>query len=198
MLLVLTFNVATITARSLHQACNPPPVRVTKARLVDGGSPRQGRLEVSFDGVTFGTVCDSLSAAEAAMVCRFLGFKDATPENSIVRYGTPQTGSDPPLVPGMPVAPPYGPNTELNISIYGLNCNPEPKCGDCASCWDGCTMKLTDDLFPPCGHGQDVGIVCLSSAKLCTDFALLFTAIQLSTQHSTAPLQTSLPSRQPH
>jgi len=48
-----------------------PPVTV---RLVGGGSPREGRLEVNYQG-TWGTVCyDSFYYTEARVVCYMLGY----------------------------------------------------------------------------------------------------------------------------
>ena len=45
-----------------------------KLRLVDGGRPYQGRVEICIEGV-WGTICDDLfSAIEAQVVCRQLGF----------------------------------------------------------------------------------------------------------------------------
>jgi hypothetical protein len=46
----------------------------TKMRLVNGGRPSEGRLEV-YHNNAWGAVCDNgFDTADAAMVCRNLGF----------------------------------------------------------------------------------------------------------------------------
>ncbi|KAL4219465.1 scavenger receptor cysteine-rich [Mactra antiquata] len=45
------------------------------ARLVNGSGPYDGRLEISLDGVTWGTVCDNdIGDSEAKFLCSMLGF----------------------------------------------------------------------------------------------------------------------------
>ena len=45
-------------------------------QLKDGSSPREGRVEICMDGV-WGTICEfSWDAADAAVVCRQLGYSD--------------------------------------------------------------------------------------------------------------------------
>jgi len=47
---------------------------IAGVRLVGGGSEREGRLEVEFNGV-WGTVCnDDFTNEDAVVACRMLGF----------------------------------------------------------------------------------------------------------------------------
>ncbi|KAL4223331.1 hypothetical protein ACF0H5_016802 [Mactra antiquata] len=60
-------------------------------RLVNGTSSQKGRLEMTFDGVTWGTVCDDYFDANAAKVaCRSLGLPSS---HARVIRPTPGTGS---------------------------------------------------------------------------------------------------------
>ncbi|XP_076455166.1 scavenger receptor cysteine-rich domain-containing protein DMBT1-like [Babylonia areolata] len=60
---------------------------VLSARLVGGSTRTEGRLEVSLDGVTWGTVCDdSFTARSAAVACRMLGFNATSPQVRPSRY----------------------------------------------------------------------------------------------------------------
>lgn len=164
--LALELALATVAcaARSLSQDCTAPTVR--KARLVDGGSPNQGRLEVSLDGVNWGTVCHAMAVDGATVACREgLGFINATVDTVTVRKGVPQTESDTPLVSGMPADAPYGSGAPLNITLFGINCG-VPCVDACAPCWGGCTISLVETLFPACSHLQDVGIVCTGERLL--------------------------------
>ena len=44
-------------------------------RLRDGATSSEGRIEVCYDGLVWGTVCDNLwSDADAIVACRQLGF----------------------------------------------------------------------------------------------------------------------------
>lgn len=48
-----------------------------EVRLADGSSPLEGRVEACYDGV-WGTICsNSWSLANAAVVCRQLGFSSS-------------------------------------------------------------------------------------------------------------------------
>eukprot|EP00745_Piridium_sociabile_P017600 TRINITY_DN26383_c0_g1_i20.p1 TRINITY_DN26383_c0_g1~~TRINITY_DN26383_c0_g1_i20.p1 ORF type:complete len:321 (+),score=64.80 TRINITY_DN26383_c0_g1_i20:176-1138(+) len=52
-----------------------PARKHTRARLVGGTTPREGRLELSVDDQTWGTVCDDgFTTDNAAVVCNMLGF----------------------------------------------------------------------------------------------------------------------------
>ena len=63
---------------------------VTGVRLADGGSPRQGRLELALNDI-WGSVCnDQWQLTDAEVVCRMLNFTSAlsVPSQKIFGQGT--------------------------------------------------------------------------------------------------------------
>ena len=101
-------------------------------RLRDGSSPREGRVEVQYNGI-WGTVCDdSWDIDDATVVCQQLGFRHAARASSHAEFG--QAGSSQPIWLD-------------EVACAGT----EEALGDCAS--DGWG---THD----CSHYEDAGVVC--------------------------------------
>ena len=100
------------------------------ARLVNGSTSREGRVEVLHNG-TWGTVCDhNWDILDARVVCRSLGFPDATTPTYNAAYGQ---GSGP-------------------IWINHPNCNGnEPDIFSCPH--DGLGNNH-------CSHYEDAGVIC--------------------------------------
>ncbi|PVD22128.1 hypothetical protein C0Q70_17932 [Pomacea canaliculata] len=110
------------------------PMRV---RLV-GPSPNEGRLEVSYNQQPWGTVCDdSFNNADAAVVCRMLGF---SPQNAVVRptsiYGS---GS-----------------SNMSILLDDVHCT-----GNETSIFFCAHSAIGDNN---CEHREDVGVLCGGSS----------------------------------
>jgi hypothetical protein len=60
------------------------PSQNITVRLTGGSSSQEGRVEVSLDGTTYGSVCaDSWSIHAANVVCRQLGFSHASAAYSV-------------------------------------------------------------------------------------------------------------------
>ncbi|KAL5012866.1 hypothetical protein ScPMuIL_011417 [Solemya velum] len=108
--------------------------QTTQIRLVGGASNSSGRVEV-FHNNQWGTVCDDIwRPSEASVVCRMLHFP---------RFGIP-----------VPVAF-YGMGTG-QIWLDDINCNgTEPDLSYCHTRNWGVNN---------CGHGEDAGVICLSSS----------------------------------
>jgi len=101
-------------------------------RLRDGSLSSEGRLEV-FNGVVWGTVCDSrFSIQDGNVVCRQLGFFGAKRIYNFAHY--PMASNNTPIV--------------LN-SVYCIGT--EAQFGDCF---------LNLRRYTSCSHTDDVGVVC--------------------------------------
>ncbi|KAL4223254.1 scavenger receptor [Mactra antiquata] len=109
-------------------ACYPP----LKVRLRGGSSSHNGRIEVSFDGTVWGTVCDDgFTNHNAEVVCRMLGF---TTHNA--RYTSTST---------------YGQGSG-EILLDDIVCTgSEDTLLKCKH------NKITSHN---CDHGEDVGVIC--------------------------------------
>ena len=119
----------------------------TLARLVNGNSPSEGRVEVYHDGI-WGTVCDhSWSSRESRILCQSLGFPDqvSTLYNAYFGEGT---GA---------------------ILLNHVNC-----VGNESSIFN-CSHNGIGNNH--CGHNDDVGVKCQQTGKLSgnTSFNYLFT-----------------------
>eukprot|EP00057_Strongylocentrotus_purpuratus_P020273 XP_011674747.1 PREDICTED: deleted in malignant brain tumors 1 protein-like [Strongylocentrotus purpuratus] len=100
-------------------------------RLVGGSNNSEGRVEISYNG-TWGTVCDdSWDLKDAKVVCRMLGFRDASAAPGSAKFGE---GSD-----------------EIHLSVVGCD-GTEDNLADCAHLGFG---------VHNCQHGEDAGVTCL-------------------------------------
>uniref|UniRef100_A0A8C6RR73 Galectin-3-binding protein n=1 Tax=Nannospalax galili TaxID=1026970 RepID=A0A8C6RR73_NANGA len=99
-------------------------------RLVNGASANEGRVEIFYRG-QWGTVCDNLwSLLDANVVCRALGFENATQALGKAAFG-----------------PGRGPVMLDEVECRGT----EPSLANCSSLgW----------LQSHCGHEKDAGVVC--------------------------------------
>ena len=122
----------------IHAGCS-----MGDARLSGGSDNLRGRVEVCFDGV-WGTVCsNSWSRADAAVVCRQLGFSSSGAiEHTNAAFGQ---GIGVILLD-------YVRCTGLEYRLY-----------DCAKGSIGVTN---------CGHHQDAGVVCVSGISARTSCLL--------------------------
>ncbi|XP_038072278.1 uncharacterized protein LOC119740886 isoform X2 [Patiria miniata] len=109
---------------------------IADARLADGRTYNEGRLEIFLNG-EWGTVCDdSWGLDDAQVACRQLGFPNASMATRGGTYGS-----------GM------GPIHLRNVTCTGLEDSVE-------SC------PYSRDEMHRCNHTQDVGIVCSPSVRL--------------------------------
>ncbi|KAF6094587.1 galectin 3 binding protein [Phyllostomus discolor] len=104
-------------------------------RLADGDAANQGRVEIFYQG-QWGTVCDNLwDLLDASVVCRALGFKNATEALGRAAFGP---GTGPVMLDEVQCA-----GTELSLA-------------NCSSLgW----------LTSRCGHSQDAGVVCSNETR---------------------------------
>ncbi|XP_008046502.1 galectin-3-binding protein [Carlito syrichta] len=104
-------------------------------RLADGGASYQGRVEIFYRG-QWGTVCDNLwDLTDASVVCRALGFENATEALGRAAFGQ---GSGP-------------------IMLDEVQCTgAEPSLANCTSLgW----------LKSNCRHEKDAGVVCANETR---------------------------------
>ncbi|XP_053426320.1 galectin-3-binding protein isoform X1 [Nycticebus coucang] len=104
-------------------------------RLADGGVANQGRVEIFYRG-QWGTVCDNLwDLTDATVVCRALGFENATEALGRAAFGK---GTGP-------------------VMLDEVECaGTEPSLADCKSLgW----------LKSNCRHTQDAGVVCTNETR---------------------------------
>jgi hypothetical protein len=111
--------------------CVPVPCDEGRVRLVNGPTPDSGRVEVCHDGI-WGTVCDDeWDNADAAVVCRQLGFE---PDGAVAH----------------PAAP-FGQGADV-IWLDDLRCGGgEDALSQCAA---------EDWGRHNCAHAEDAGVVC--------------------------------------
>ncbi|XP_071950900.1 scavenger receptor cysteine-rich domain superfamily protein-like [Antedon mediterranea] len=102
-------------------------------RLVDGGSSREGRVEVKHNG-DWGTICDdNFGLPEANVICRQLGFIEADSSNCCQKFG----------------------EGVGQIFLDDLSCvGTEEYIDEC-----GHRGWLTHN----CGHHEDAGVICIDS-----------------------------------
>ncbi|XP_045383003.1 galectin-3-binding protein [Lemur catta] len=104
-------------------------------RLADGGAANQGRVEIFYRG-QWGTVCDNLwDLTDASVVCRALGFENATEALGRAAFGQ---GTGP-------------------VMLDEVQCTgTEPSLADCRSLgW----------LKSNCRHERDAGVVCTNETR---------------------------------
>ena len=100
-------------------------------RLVGGSNSSEGRVEIMYNG-TWGTVCDDgWDLLDAKVVCRMLGFGDASAASGAARFGE---GSD-----------------QIHLSVVGCD-GTEDHLAECAHLGFG---------EHNCQHGEDAGVTCL-------------------------------------
>ncbi|XP_019499761.1 PREDICTED: galectin-3-binding protein [Hipposideros armiger] len=104
-------------------------------RLADGDAANQGRVEIFYGG-QWGTVCDNLwDLTDASVVCRALGFANATEALGRAAFG-----------------PGTGPIMLDEVECVGT----EPSLANCSSLgW----------LKSHCRHSQDAGVVCSNETR---------------------------------
>ncbi|XP_036920181.1 galectin-3-binding protein isoform X2 [Sturnira hondurensis] len=104
-------------------------------RLADGKATNQGRVEIFYQG-QWGTVCDNLwDLLDASVVCRALGFKNATDALGQAAFG-----------------PGTGPVMLDEVQCTGT----EPSLANCSSLgW----------LTSMCRHSQDAGVICSNETR---------------------------------
>ncbi|XP_041481812.1 deleted in malignant brain tumors 1 protein-like [Lytechinus variegatus] len=120
---------------------NPPPPGVTDTpistvRLVNGGGAHEGRVEVYHDGL-WGTVCDDFwDMVDARVVCRSLGYSDASsaPRHAHFGYGNDPIWMD-------------------NVHCAGY----EEHIFDCPHNGFG---------NHNCNHGEDASVICIPDLRL--------------------------------
>ncbi|KAL5013038.1 hypothetical protein ScPMuIL_011589 [Solemya velum] len=122
------------TEMTIADSGSPPSTANATIRLVGGVIPSEGRVEV-FHSNTWGTVCDdSFGVSSAQVVCRMLGY--------------PTTGA---------IAKPnayFGVGTGKPILLDDVRCTGREQTID--------TCRHNTWGRHNCGHGEDVGVICLT------------------------------------
>ncbi|XP_025112202.1 deleted in malignant brain tumors 1 protein-like isoform X2 [Pomacea canaliculata] len=116
--------------------CTNPSVQDVQVRLANGAGPDSGRVEVLHNG-QWGTVCDTnFDNAEAAVICRQLGFGTGTATAfSSSHFGQGQGA----------------------IAVRRMDCRgPEPRLSQCNITWTS--------FFPTCTHMHEAGVSCRGTA----------------------------------
>ena len=117
---------------NIFSTASPRPTRLV--RLVNGGCPHQGRVEVYYRG-RWGTVCDdSFDLNDANVFCRYLGYR----YGALRVYGNARFGRG------------SGPIWFDDMRCTGRETNPFR-----------CPKRLPIGSHN-CGHNEDVGITCRS------------------------------------
>ncbi|XP_052790020.1 neurotrypsin-like [Mya arenaria] len=122
-------------------SCVSTPMSDAQIHLVNGTSPREGRVEVSVDGgATWGTICDDhFNNTEAGVICASLGYERGSALAKLNSYFGGGSKSQVILLDDV-----YCKGNETNI----LACQHRPV-GE-----------------SNCAHVEDVGVSCLSATNL--------------------------------
>ncbi|XP_006064180.3 galectin-3-binding protein isoform X2 [Bubalus bubalis] len=104
-------------------------------RLADGGSANKGRVEIYYNG-QWGTVCENMwDLTDASVVCRALGFRNATEALGGAAFG-----------------PGYGPIMLDEVRCTGT----EPSLANCSSLgW----------MQSNCRHDEDASVICTNETR---------------------------------
>ncbi|XP_036766343.2 soluble calcium-activated nucleotidase 1 isoform X2 [Manis pentadactyla] len=118
-----------------HKDPRPAGVKDGDMRLANGDSANEGRVEIFYRG-QWGTVCDNLwDLTDASVVCRALGFENATDALGQAAFG-----------------PGSGPIMLDEVQCMGT----EPSLANCSSLgW----------LKSKCRHRQDAGVICTNETR---------------------------------
>ncbi|XP_025113550.1 uncharacterized protein LOC112575757 [Pomacea canaliculata] len=116
--------------------CTNPSVQDVQVRLANGAGPDSGRVEVLHNG-QWGTVCDTnFDNAEAAVICRQLGFGTGT----ATAFSSSHFGQG-----------------QGTIGVSRMDCRgPEPGISQCSITWTS--------AFPTCTHAHEAGVSCRGTA----------------------------------
>lgn len=122
-----------------------PAGTITSARLVNGSSPAEGRLEVLYHGAVWGTACSrGFDATFAAVACRQAGFGGGGAVLPTSAFGP--GAAEKPILLGSVV---HCDNTRL------------ASLADCSLSYDA----------SECDHSMDVGLACMNVAQYSLDSA---------------------------
>ncbi|KAI7837211.1 hypothetical protein COHA_009002 [Chlorella ohadii] len=128
---------------STHLPITPPAGTITAARLVNGSSPAEGRLEVLYHGAVWGTACSrGFDATSAAVACRQAGFDNGCTVLPASAFG-PGAAADPILLGSVVHCD--------NASLASL--------ADCSLSYDA----------SECDHSMDIGLACSNVSEFSHD-----------------------------